>query len=143
MDAQPPRTTRRTTIAEDTMFLDVLDCNGACIGADQKSRNRRNNNEEGHALELLSCKKHHVFWRAVREIADHKAALEDIISTEENETSSASDFLIDSFPDEIKRSDGCRSISPCHCPTVDSRTGHICLSPNLRPSKHILIGQTS
>jgi len=64
-----------------------------------------------------------VFWQAVREKADHKAALEDIISTEENKTSSASDFLIDSFPDEIKRSDGCRS-TPCHCPTVDSRTGH-------------------
>ena len=44
-----------------------------------------------------------VFWQAVREKADHKAELEDIVSTEENKTSSASDFLIDSFPDEIKR----------------------------------------
>ena len=93
MDAQSSRTTRRTIIAEDAMFLHILDCIGAlsCIRADQMSRNRRNNNEEGHALELLFGK-HRVSWQAVREIVDHKAALEDMISMEENKKSSASDF---------------------------------------------------
>ena len=120
-NTQPPRTSVqncRTTIADDTMFMHILDCMGAlsCIREDHKKNNSiRNgsgsNNEVGQASVLLSCK-HRVFWQAVREIADQEAVLEDTPATEEEKKSSF-DFLLESFPDETKQSDG-RMWLPLH-----------------------------
>ena len=82
LHAHQSRTTQLTTNAEDTaMFMHILDCIGAlsCIRAEQlkKKKSSTNTNEEGRASALLSCK-HHVFWQAVRKIADREARLEDI-----------------------------------------------------------------
>ena len=95
-------------IAEDVMFVHILDCMGAlsCIRKDRKKNNSSknsssNNNEEGQTA-LLSCK-HRVFWQAVREIANQEAVLEDTPATEE-ENKSSLDLLLESFPDETKLS---------------------------------------
>jgi ankyrin repeat protein len=104
------RSTRHTASAEDIIFIHILDCMGAlsCIRADQKKTNNNSyaNREEGQAEALISCK-HRVFWQAVREIADHEAALEDVAAdNKKKEKSSALDFMLACFPDEMKPSDG-------------------------------------
>ena len=87
----------------------ILDYMGAlsCIRADQKKKNSSYaSREEGQAEALISCK-HRVFWQAVREISDHEAALEDVAAdNKKKEKSSALDFMLACFPDDVKPSDG-------------------------------------
>ena len=103
-----------------SQMLKILRCScifwiasGLCHASEQsraeqlkKKKSRTNTNEEGRVSALLSCK-HHVFWQAVRKIADREARLEDIAAaTAERDESSVLDFMLYCFPDETKRSDG-------------------------------------
>ena len=96
------------------MFVHILDCMGAlsCIRKDHKKNNSSKNSSSNNNEEGLTACKHRVFWQAVREIADQEAVLEDTPATEEEKKSSL-DFLLESFPDETKLSDG-RMWLPLH-----------------------------
>ena len=107
------------------MFMHILDCIGSlsCIREDQKMR--RSIKDEGH--ELISSK-YRVFWQAIREIADREITLEGTAVTEKTSSIPNSfdntplNFVLNCFPDKVKRSDG-RTWLPLHfavsLPTVD------------------------